>query len=228
MDTITINHNAKLGDGENIEILYKSDREKSVRRYDKIHVYGRDGYYSNNEDGYEGYEGRLHILTKTPEGEQRLAEKLGSHLGEFTIQLNDGPLHERGRIKRHTTEVLQEGLTLHQIEIDYQPFLYTKLNVFKRPTETITNPSPVEARPIIKLVGSGEVQATIGSQTFVINATRGVIINSETMRIVDLSGLYNQRSFIAVKDFMTIPSGTHAVNILGADEWEIRVQWRYE
>lgn len=227
MDQLKINQTTIIGDDKNIEILYKSDREKAVKRFQKETIYGRDGYYASVDGAYEGYEGTIDIITKTQQGEETLSKVFDSHIGEFTVSLNDHSRHEIGRIKRHTTDLINTHHILHRYEIDYQPFLYTDYNIVKRPSANINNPGIVKALPLIKLVGGGEVQMTIGSETFAINAQGGIVIDSEQFKIVDLSGEYSQRVFIRVKDFPTIQPGISNISVLGANDWEIKVRWRY-
>lgn len=92
---------------------------------------------------------------------------------------------------------------------------------------TLSNPTPFESKPLIRVYGSGDCQITIGNQIIYLDDVDGYIdIDCETMNCYNGTTNCNSQVTLGASGFPTLPTGDTGVQIdSGATSIVITPRW---
>lgn len=88
---------------------------------------------------------------------------------------------------------------------------------------TITNPTDMEAKPILRVYGTGSL--TVNGATITVSAHSYAYIDIDCDLQEAFYGSNNANQYISVSDFPTLASGSNIVDLSGVSKVEITPRW---
>ena len=200
--------------------------------YELVEVLGRDGALAIYNDRFRTVEISIpcYIKNNFISNYRSLMSFLNSQRGYQRLELTQEPNHYRKALLMALTEPdtgQAERDGQFTIVFTCMPQRWLKSGENWTPftsNGTITNPTLFDAKPIIRIYGSGQVG--VGSETIILThaGTNYVDVDCETMDAYEGSTSYNE--YLQVTDFPVLHSGSNGITLgTGVTRVEIQPRW---
>ena len=218
-----------------VRLLSLPVRYHPAERGELIQVPGRDGYLWTADGAFNNVLTRVQCQT-TDDADMAIVDAWLCGAGELRFS-DDPERFYRARVTKEFSRSAAMNRFVNQaftVTFDCQPFLYHRgvedITLDGNP-DTVTNPGTYKSAPKIKIVGTGDVTLTIGTQIVLITGMEGgVIIDSELGDCFNLteSALLNDKVSLLDDDFPTLAPGANIISWTGTGVTGITItpRWR--
>lgn len=200
--------------------------------YELVEVLGRDGALVINNDRFRTIELSIpcYINTNFITNYRNLMAFLNSQNGFQKLQFDFEPNHFRKALVMNQTEpnvysFARNGSFTLVFTCMPQRWLTSGENWATFTADgTITNPTLFDAKPIIRIYGSGDVG--IGSQTITLTQAGTAYVDVDCDIMDAYEGSTNMNQYLQVTDFPVLHSGSNGVTLgTGVTKVEIMPRW---
>ena len=200
--------------------------------YELVEVLGRDGALAIYNDRFRTVELSIpcYIKSNFITNYRNLMSFLNSQKGYQKLELTQEPNHFRKGLLMALTEpdtgqFIRDGQFTITFTCMPQRWLKTGENWTTFNADgTITNPTLFDAKPIIRIYGSGDVG--IGSQTITLTQAGTAYVDVDCDIMDAYEGSTNMNQYLQVTDFPVLHSGSNGVTLgTGVTKVEIMPRW---
>lgn len=200
--------------------------------YELVEVLGRDGALAIYNDRFRTVELSIpcYIKSNFITNYRNLMSFLNSQKGYQRLELTQEPNHFRKALLMALTEpdtgqFIRDGQFTITFTCMPQRWLKTGENWTTFNADgTITNPTLFDAKPIIRIYGSGDVG--IGSQTITLTQAGTAYVDVDCDIMDAYEGSTNMNQYLQVTDFPVLHSGSNGVTLgTGVTKVEIMPRW---
>lgn len=193
---------------------------------DFVEIKGRDGVVTmpNNRLDVVKRTFEFYINTKGYRSIEEASEQLINHLrkdkGFFDLEWTGDTKHIYKAMHHEVLSVGRINDKLGRVDLTFtmHPVKYVKGGFTEVPLGTsINNPTSRPSSPRLKITGTGNITIKIGKDSLVLkNVDGGVIVDSQSHTITDLSGTRPQWDKVTSYPFPKISTGSNAVTKTGS------------
>lgn len=200
------------------------------RRVEKYEVAGRNGDIIVELDSFENYilQYEVAVIDSFKANASAIKNWLGSSKGYMRLEDTYDTTHFRmascyANIEFATTALNREGRATITFDCKPQRFLVSgETTVTKTATGTITNPTQMASKPLLRVYGTGKVK--IGTREITISSVNTYVdIDCETQQAY--KGTTNCNNNIVVNEFPVFEAGSNTITLTGVSKVVITPRW---